>query len=494
MKKVLFLLVLTAVAFTTAVSAQTYDNKYAKKFVLGDNSTPVVSLTLKTPSTITSAYSLTFPAAVGTSGQVLITTDALGTLGWTTPSSGTVTSVGLSLPSIFTVSNSPVTSSGTITATLATQTDNVVFAGPASGPSAAPTFRTLAATDIPNLDAAIITTGTLPVSRGGTGAATLTAHGVVIGNSTSAVAVTSAGTTGQILESGGASANPSFQSAPIGVYGDGSDGSITYDGTTTILGVAPVGGTTYTLTRDIFPSSMTVNNGITVITNGTRIYCTGTITNNGTIHNNGNNANNNTAGAATSAVNVLGNGQAGGNGGSTSAGVATVATANAGGGSGGVGGISGAGQAGGTVGGAVAPVALKGGASAYHSFFCANTGMLLNAASVLLTGGSGGSGGGGSAATNGGGGGGGGGVLLINAWKIDNTSGTISANGGNGGNGTGANGGSGGGGGGGLVLLIYHNYTGNAATATKGAAGTTKTGTGVLGSSGSDGHVVSIQN
>lgn len=42
-------------------------------------------------------------------------------------------------------------------------------------------------------------TGTLLVSHGGTGATTLTAHGVVVGEGTAAVAVTAVGTTGQVL-------------------------------------------------------------------------------------------------------------------------------------------------------------------------------------------------------------------------------------------------------------------------------------------------------
>jgi len=69
---------------------------------------------------------------------------------------GGVTSVGLSLPAIFTVSGSPVTSSGTLSATLATQTANYVWAGPTTGADAAPTFRALVAGDIPSLTAAKI--------------------------------------------------------------------------------------------------------------------------------------------------------------------------------------------------------------------------------------------------------------------------------------------------------------------------------------------------
>jgi len=62
--------------------------------------------------------------------------------------SGTVTSVGLSLPGFFTVSGSPVTTSGTLTGTLATQSPNTVFAGPTTGGAAQPTFRALVAADM----------------------------------------------------------------------------------------------------------------------------------------------------------------------------------------------------------------------------------------------------------------------------------------------------------------------------------------------------------
>jgi len=65
---------------------------------------------------------------------------------------GTVTSVGLSLPNIFTISNSPVTTTGTLTATLASQTANNVFAAP-NGSAGTPTFRALVSADIPTLAA-----------------------------------------------------------------------------------------------------------------------------------------------------------------------------------------------------------------------------------------------------------------------------------------------------------------------------------------------------
>ena len=52
--------------------------------------------------------------------------------------------VGLAITGpLFTISQSPVTSYGTLTATLNPQAPNLVFAGPASGAPAAPTFRAL---------------------------------------------------------------------------------------------------------------------------------------------------------------------------------------------------------------------------------------------------------------------------------------------------------------------------------------------------------------
>jgi hypothetical protein len=64
---------------------------------------------------------------------------------------GTVTSVALALPTEFTISGSPVTTTGTLTGTWANQTNNFVLAGPSVAPAGAPTFRALVAADIPSL-------------------------------------------------------------------------------------------------------------------------------------------------------------------------------------------------------------------------------------------------------------------------------------------------------------------------------------------------------
>jgi len=93
-----------------------------------------------------------------------------------------VTSVGLSLPSsLLTVTVSPVTTTGTLTATLTTQANNTVFAGPTTGGPLAPTFRALDYTDLPlKLYKENPSTPTAPVASG--------ANAVAIGSGSSATA------------------------------------------------------------------------------------------------------------------------------------------------------------------------------------------------------------------------------------------------------------------------------------------------------------------
>lgn len=90
-------------------------------------------------------------------------------------STGTVTSVGLSLPgALFSVSGSPVTISGTLTAGLLLQDANTFFAGPTYGGSITPTFRSIVADDLPTMvgdSGAGGTKGAVPTPAAGDAAA-----------------------------------------------------------------------------------------------------------------------------------------------------------------------------------------------------------------------------------------------------------------------------------------------------------------------------------
>lgn len=89
---------------------------------------------------------------LGASTEVLTSdgTDAK----WAAAAAGGVTSVGLALPAEFNVSGSPVTGAGTLTGEWANVDAEKILAGPISGAAAPPTFRLLAATDLPILDGA----------------------------------------------------------------------------------------------------------------------------------------------------------------------------------------------------------------------------------------------------------------------------------------------------------------------------------------------------
>lgn len=127
---------------------------------------------------------------------------------------GTVTSVALTVPSEFSVTGSPITSSGTLAVSKATQAANKVFAGPTSGGAAQPTFRSLVSADIPNNAAdtsgtAANISGTAAIAHGGTGQTTATAAfsalaptttkgDLIVDNGTDPVRL-AVGTNGQVL-------------------------------------------------------------------------------------------------------------------------------------------------------------------------------------------------------------------------------------------------------------------------------------------------------
>lgn len=88
-------------------------------------------------------------SGAATNGQVLVANGTGGASWSTVAGSGTVTSVGLSAPAEFTVSGSPVTGSGSLTFSKATQTANTVWAGPSTGAPSTPVFRNLVPADLP---------------------------------------------------------------------------------------------------------------------------------------------------------------------------------------------------------------------------------------------------------------------------------------------------------------------------------------------------------
>jgi hypothetical protein len=112
----------------------------------------------------------------------------------------------------------------------------------------------LAAVDNPtNLSAAV------PVNKGGTGVANLGAHGVVVGNGTTAVNVTGAGVAGQALLSGGASADPAYGYLDNGIC----DGRLTLSSGTPVT-TADVTGATSILFAPYRGNRIALYDGVSV--------------------------------------------------------------------------------------------------------------------------------------------------------------------------------------------------------------------------------------
>ncbi len=314
------------------------------------------------------------------------------------------------------------------------------------------------------------------------------------------------------------------------IFGDGSDGNVILNGTTTYTDFSSLAGSTYTLTRDLFAENLTVNTGIILKTNGFRWFCSKDFTNKGTTHANGGNGGNggngtaggsggNTGGAAGTAgsaahssgslpatnpgivggaggdVNGAGSPNAGSNGSAGADVTKSLGSAGSGGGAGGSGGESGGAGGSGGNGGSKSGTVFNIPRSPQSAYFLVDTQPSSTLAVLMGSCGSGSGAGGGGAGggseglvdppsgAGGGGSGAPGGMMVGFAYRIIND-GTISANGGNGGaGGTGGtassgncSGGGGGGGGaggpGGVIILVYGIKTGSGdITVTGGTAG-----------------------
>jgi len=263
------------------------------------------------------------------------------------------------------------------------------------------------------------------------------------------------------------------------LFGNGSDGIVTLVGNTTLV-------------RDMYYQSLTINPGVTLFTNGFRIFVLSDFINNGIVDRNGSNAILGTGGVAL-AVGTLCAVVAGGTGGTSAAGTVGTASAVALGGTGGAGGTGGT-TAGGAAGALTLVTTVNGNLEVLNSSRQATVARDL--ANTIITGGAGAGGGGGAGVGfQGGGGGGGGGCAVIVAKNLTGT-GIIRANGGNGADAVGANAAGGGAGGGGILSIVTENDTAMTSLTFQVNAGSSGTGngTGGNGNPGSVGRMFKVRS
>jgi hypothetical protein len=132
---------------------------------------------------------------VGTAGRIIVNADSID-LATTAVSANTYGNSGFNVAQITVDAYGRLTAASNRDIFGTSVAQNAVFAGPTSG-TGAPSFRALVAADIPDHSTDKLTSGTLGVPRGGTGATTLT--GIVIGNGTSAMTAVSSTTALQVL-------------------------------------------------------------------------------------------------------------------------------------------------------------------------------------------------------------------------------------------------------------------------------------------------------
>lgn len=179
---------------------------------------------------------------------------------------GTVNSVALTAPSVYSVTGSPVTTTGTLALSFATgQTANSFLATP-DGSTGALSLRAIVADDLPAIDLTSGVTGTLPVANGGTGATSLTDHGVLVGSGTGAVTALSVLTDDQILVGSGG-ADPTTSTL---VNCGSSTQALAYNTTTNAFSCQTISAGTGTVTSvaQTVPSVFSIT-GSPVTTSGT---------------------------------------------------------------------------------------------------------------------------------------------------------------------------------------------------------------------------------
>jgi len=173
---------------------------------------------------------------------VRVNSGATGLEFYTAPT-GTVTSVDMSVPAgLLKISGNPITSSGTLAVDLQNQNANLILAGPTSGSSAVPSFRSLGSADLPAYAMSHLRRRAAShPARGGTGRTVVGATGGTptgtVGNTAdssdgsfqpwTSAAISGSAAGGAILSTGATGSDIRLDNLPVSVFRFKTDTAIT---------------------------------------------------------------------------------------------------------------------------------------------------------------------------------------------------------------------------------------------------------------------------
>ena len=262
-------------AQTVAGDITIQGNGYSSSRLKINDQTNSNSLSFKAPNNLVGSVEWTLPGADGVANQ-LLTTNGGGELRWVSGAAPTGPAAG-DLTGAY--PNPSLAPSGVVPGTY----PRVVV----DSKGRVTTGTTLAVSDIPSLPASIITSGIVPVANGGTGASSLQANGVVLGNNTGALTATPAGSAYQILAVPSSGGTPYFTALNLS-QGAAVTGVLpTSLGGTGVISTAtfPVSGTVVTEAGAATLTNKTLNSAVlnspmidsATLTGFTNVNTTGTI-------------------------------------------------------------------------------------------------------------------------------------------------------------------------------------------------------------------------
>lgn len=266
---------ITATLNGSATSAGSFSGSLAGDVTGAQGSTVVALVGGQTAAAVSTATATVQAATSGAVNSTLVARDGSGNFsagtitgslsGNATNVTGTVTVPHGGTGDTSFTTNALLTGNNTSAINIVTNNASATNEFLTQSSSGAPAWATILAADVPNISAAKITSGQLAVAQGGTGVASVTSNGVVIGAGTSPV-VTATGAASSVLRVPDAGGTPAF-----GAINVSSGAAVTG---TLAVGNGGTGDTSFTVNSVVVGNSTSALNIVTNNASATNEFLT----------------------------------------------------------------------------------------------------------------------------------------------------------------------------------------------------------------------------